>query len=145
VNHNISKRIVQTALSSRKAIAMEDLTGIRQRASAYSREMRWQLGNWAFYQLAQFVEYKAKKAGVPVVFVDPRNTSRTCHACGYCDKANRKSQSQFLCLSCGLALNADVNAAANIARHGANVTRPMDGTKAMVSMPAFTTVKAPAL
>lgn len=118
VNHRISKALVQTALSSRKAIALETLTGIRERDSAFSREMRWQLGNWSFFQLAQFVVYKAKWAGVPVVFVDPRDTSRTCSVCGHCEKANRKSQSQFLCLSCGFRTNADMNASANIARRG---------------------------
>ena len=107
LNHNISKQLVQSALSSRKALALEDLKGIRERASAFSREMRWQMGNWAFNELKQFVVYKAKKAGVPVVFVDPRNSSRTCSSCGHCDKANRKSQSQFFCLSCGFQMNAD--------------------------------------
>ncbi len=28
--------------------------------------------------------------GVPVVYIDPRKTSRTCSACGHCEKANRK-------------------------------------------------------
>lgn len=124
VNHNISKQIVQNAISSRKAIVLEDLKGIRERASAFSREMRWQIGNWSFFQLAQFVVYKAQKASVPVVFVDPRNTSRTCSQCGYCDKANRKSQSQFVCLSCGFEDNADRNAARNIEAR-ATVTSPM--------------------
>jgi IS605 OrfB family transposase len=140
VNHNISKAIVQTALSSRKAIALEILKGIRERASALTREVRWQIGNWTFQQLAQYVVYKARRAGVPVVFVDPRNTSRTCSQCGYCDKANRKSQARFQCLSCGFAVNADRNAAVNIAKHGLTVTQPMDGT-----VLATVTVKAPAL
>ena len=76
------------------------------------------MGNWAFDQLKGFIVYKAKAAGIPVVFVDPKNTSRTCSSCGYCDKANRKSQSQFLCLQCGLQANADFNASRNIARKG---------------------------
>jgi putative transposase len=118
VNHVISKQLVQSALSSRKALCMEDLSGIRDRANGFSREMRWQMGNWAFFQLASFVAYKAKQAGVPLIFVDPRDTSRTCRECGHCDKANRKSQSQFLCLHCGFQANADVNASANIARKG---------------------------
>lgn len=107
VNHNISKQLVQKALSSRKALALEDLKGIRGRASAYSREMKWQMGNWDFAQLGSFVSYKAKQAGIAVHSVDPRNTSRTCHVCGYCDKANRKSQAHFHCLSCGRDINAD--------------------------------------
>ena len=107
-NHIISKRLVATASTSRKALALEDLNGIRDRAeTVFSREMRWLMGNWAFDQLRQFVSYKAEAAGVPVVLVDPRNTSRTCSHCGYCDKGNRKSQDKFLCLKCGFELNAD--------------------------------------
>jgi IS605 OrfB family transposase len=127
VNHNVSKQIVESAILSCKALALENLKGIRERGNGFGREFRWQLGGWAFDQLRQFVSYKAQAAGLPVVFVDPRNTSRTCSACGHCDKANRKSQSHFECQSCGLVMNADCNAALNIARHGANVTRPMDG------------------
>lgn len=123
VNHNISKAIVQTALTSRKAIALETLTGIRQRGSAFSREMRWHLGNWAFHELAQFIAYKASRVGIPVVFVDPRDTSKTCSGCGYCDRANRKSQAQFLCLECGFQANADFNAARNLEARG-EVSRP---------------------
>jgi putative transposase len=113
-NHCISKQLVQHAHSTGQALALEDLKGIRERANGFSCEMRWLLGNWAFDQLAQFVRYKAEAAGVRVVFVDPRNTSRTCSTCGHCDRGNRKSQLQFLCLRCGLDINADFNAALNI-------------------------------
>ena len=125
LNHNISKQLVQSALSSRKALCLEDLSGIRERSLGFNREMRWQMGNWAFDELKQFVVYKAKKAGVPVVFVDPRNSSRTCSSCGHCDKANRKSQSQFLCLSCGFQTNADFNAALNLEARGRLVSAPI--------------------
>ncbi len=127
VNHNLSKQIVLNAISSGKAISLENLKGIRERASAFNREMRWQIGNWSFHQLASFVVYKAKAVGIAVVFVDPRNTSRTCSGCGHCDKANRKNQSQFKCLSCGCELNADTNGAINIAVR-AEVTQPMVAT-----------------
>lgn len=112
--------------------SLETLTGIRERGNGFNRERRWQLGNWAFFQLGSFVSYKAKLAGIAVHFVDPRNTSRTCSVCGYCAKENRKSQSQFLCLQCGFQTNADVNASANIARKGlearAIVNWPIDAT-----------------
>ena len=127
VNHIISKQLVQSALSSRKALCLEDLTGIRDRANGFSREMRWQMGSWSFFQLAQFVVYKAKHAGLPVVFVDPRNSSRTCSVCGHCEKANRKSQSQFFCLQCGFQANADFNAARNLEAR-ASVGRPKVAT-----------------
>mgnify|MGYP001340850258 CR=1 FL=1 len=70
------------------------------------------------------MEYKARLAGVRVAFVDPRNTSRTCSACGYCDKGNRKSQAEFRCLHCGFSCNADFNAALNLARLGGYVSAP---------------------
>jgi len=113
-NHCIAKRLVQQAQATGRALALEDLKGIRERDNGFSREMRWLLGQWSFDQLARFVRYKAEAAGVSVVFVDPRNTSRTCSGCGHCDKANRKSQSRFHCHQCGLDLNADLNAALNI-------------------------------
>ena len=114
INHQISKKIVETASRSAKALALEDLTGIRERSNGYGREMRWLMGNWSFNQLAQFISYKAEMTGIPVVFVDPRNTSRTCSACGYISKSNRKSQAHFKCLQCGFESNADRNAAVNI-------------------------------
>jgi IS605 OrfB family transposase len=117
-NHVVSKHLVRTASQSRKALALEDLSNIRDRTDTVSREMRWLLGNWAFLQLRQFVAYKAEAAGVPVVLVDPRNTSRTCSECGYCAKENRKSQSKFHCQQCGFEANADFNAAINLKVRG---------------------------
>jgi IS605 OrfB family transposase len=81
VNHCISKRLVQKAAVSRKAIALEDLSGIRERV-AVRREHRYERHSWAFFQLRAYITYKAAQAGVPVHLVDPRNTSRTCSACG---------------------------------------------------------------
>lgn len=118
-NHCISKELVATAKASQKALGLEDLTGIRDRANGFNKEMRWQMGNWAFGQLRAFVEYKAQKAGVRVVVIDPRNTSRTCHECGHCEKANRKSQAHFKCRACGHQSNADYNAALNISKRAA--------------------------
>lgn len=113
-NHVISKAIVQDARRTGRGIAVEDLGGIRERVTARGTDGRHRLSGWAFYQLRSFLEYKARLAGVPVVAVDPRNTSRTCNECGHCAKSNRKSQSEFLCGSCGMSMNADVNAARNI-------------------------------
>ena len=117
-NHCISKKIVATALTSKKAISLEDLTGIRDRVSVLGKRMRWMLGNWSFFQLAQYVTYKAESVGIPVVKIDPRNTSRTCCVCGHCEKFNRKSQAKFVCQQCGHHANADLNAAINIAARG---------------------------
>ncbi|KQY64658.1 MULTISPECIES: RNA-guided endonuclease InsQ/TnpB family protein [unclassified Nocardioides] len=49
-----------------------------------------------------------------VVRVDPKNTSRTCAACGHCAPGNRESQAVFECEACGHQAHADTNAAINI-------------------------------
>ena len=106
VNHAISKKLVVKAQGTVRGIVLEDLTHIRTRVTA-RKSQHAPLQSWSFFQLRQFVAYKARLAGGAVVFVDPRNTSRTCPRCGLIDKANRPSQAQFSCVSCGLAGLAD--------------------------------------
>ena len=122
VNHVISKTLVAKAKDTKAALVLEDLTHIRRRMTVRKSQRNRHTG-WGFAQLRAFIAYKALLAGVPLVFVDPRNTSRTCHRCGFVEKKNRRSQAEFLCLRCGHAANADYNAAKNIATRGA-VSRP---------------------
>ena len=113
VNHTISKRLVETAERTKRAISLEDLKDIRTRVRA-RRQQRAQLHSWSFAQLRSFIGYKAQRVGIPVVLVNPRNTSRRCPKCGHCDAANRPNQSTFRCVSCGCAGYADTIAAENI-------------------------------
>lgn len=117
LNHTISKQLVETAQRSAAGIALEDLTGIRQRVKA-RRQQRPRQSNWGFFQLRQYVMYKAARAGVPVILVDPRHTSQECNHCGYIAKANRPTQNRFSCHRCGYVTNADFNAAQNIKHRG---------------------------
>ena len=124
VNHCLAKAIVSTAQGTSRGIALEDLQGIRERAKrTVTKRHRRVLHRWGFFQLRAFIAYKAALAGVRVVYINPAYTSQTCSACGHCEKANRTSQSQFLCRSCGFSAHADVNAAVNI-RSRAAVNRP---------------------
>ncbi len=117
-NHTISKQLVHKAQGTGRAIALEDLQGIRDRITV-SKPQRAGLHSWSFYQLRQYIEYKAKLAGVPVILVDPRHTSRTCPECGHCDQHNRPNQSTFCCTQCSFAANADYVAARNISGRAA--------------------------
>jgi putative transposase len=109
----ISKAIVATAKDTGRGIALEDLTHIRARTTVRAKQ-RARHSGWAFHQLRSFVEYKAKLAGVPVVAVDPRNSSRTCSACGHCAKENRRTRDLFECQHCHYSTDADFNAARNL-------------------------------
>lgn len=131
-NHNISKRIVAKAKDTDRGIAIEELGGIRDRATV-RRPQRVTLHSWSFSQLRIFIEYKAQLMGVKVQAVDPRNTSRTCPCCGHVDKANRRTQSKFLCVDCGFSGLADHIAATNI-RSRAAVSQPYIPTIHSVSV-----------
>jgi len=67
---------------------------------------------------ATLLAYKLAERGGELIEVPPEYTSQTCSACGAIDKTSRKSQSEFVCTSCGYEANADQNAAINILRLG---------------------------
>jgi len=137
-NHNISKELVVKAKDTQRGIAIEELGGIRERVTVrkaqrdfgVSAQSNATLSSWSFHQLRTFIEYKAKRTGVKVVAVDPRNTSRTCPCCGHIDKANRKTQDKFLCVDCGYSGLADYIAAVNIRERG----------RALLSVPYIPTI-----
>jgi putative transposase len=64
------------------------------------------------------LEYKAKRLGYEVNAVPAPYTSQKCSKCGFVHADNRRSQSEFVCLKCGYAANADHNAARNIRNKG---------------------------
>ncbi|MFC6558971.1 RNA-guided endonuclease InsQ/TnpB family protein [Nonomuraea cavernae] len=116
-NHTIARRIVTEAARTGRGIALEDLQGIRDRVRL-RKPQRVTLHAWSFHQLGHFIAYKAARAGVALVWVDPAYTSQACSACGHVAKNNRPDQETFACTSCGFAEHADVNAARNIAARG---------------------------
>jgi IS605 OrfB family transposase len=123
INHSIGKRLVAKAERTKRAIALEDLRGIRQRARVRGPEQRARHSNWAFSHLRACIAYKAQRAGVPVVVVAAAYTSQRCSACGHTERRSRKSQAEFCCVMCSHQLPADYNAAINI--EWAAVNRPM--------------------
>lgn len=116
-NHRISREIVEIAVKKKRSIALEKLTGIVKRLKV-NKKTRIMLKGWSFSQLANFIEYKAKLAGITVVYIDPRGTSKTCPKCQYCYRGNRRTQSVFKCRQCNYESNADRVGAMNIALRG---------------------------
>jgi IS605 OrfB family transposase len=113
-NHVVSKSLVAAAKGTGRGLAIEDLHGIRDRVTV-GRRQRAVLHSWSFHQFRMFLEYKAKLAGVPLVLVDPRNSSRECAQCHSVSKSNRPTQSTFRCRACGHQAHADSNAAGILA------------------------------
>ncbi len=129
VNHNISQAIVSKAKADNNGIALEELTGIRERTNQKPRSKmeRRRSNSWAFYQLRQFLQYKAILAGVSLVVVPPAYTSQTCHKCLHIHpdpKQSYRSGKQFKCVHCGWQGDADFNGANVIALLGLFVNQP---------------------
>ena len=124
LNHTISASIVREAQQKQAVLALEDLTGIRERINRQPRSKaeRRRGNSWAFYQLCQFLEYKAVGAGVALILVPPAYTSQTCHRCLHIhpdpEQSYRRGK-QFKCGHCGWEGDADWNGASMIARLGA--------------------------
>ena len=125
INHTIAKAIVAKAKAESKAIAVEDLKGIREGTNKHLRKTQRGLHNrWSFHQLQSYIAYKAKREGIPVHFVPSSYTSQTCCCC---KKIGKRNGEQFSCETCGIQ-HADVNAAKNIRALGLLVTQPENST-----------------
>ncbi|MCG3795981.1 RNA-guided endonuclease TnpB family protein [Bacillus toyonensis] len=108
-NHFISKKIISLAVQyGVEQINLELLT-------LKETQKKSLLRNWSYYQLQQFIEYKANREEILIKYVDPFHTSQTCSKCGHYEDGQREKQDTFCCKSCGFIDNADYNAARNIA------------------------------
>ena len=110
--HVISKEIVEYAKQfPSPVIVMEKLTGIRENFKK-GKKLNRRFHSLPFRKLQKIVEYKAKIQGIKVVYVDPKNTSKTCHRCGYVTHVEGR---EYRCPKCGMVYNRDLNASINIA------------------------------
>jgi IS605 OrfB family transposase len=110
-NHVVSKQIVDYAAKHRRAIVVEKLENVRKKGSkirSYSEKSQW-----SFYQLLQFILYKAALRGVMVIEADPAYTSQECSRCHKLTKPNGKS---YRCGYCGHNDHRDANAAFNLSQ-----------------------------
>jgi len=106
--HQIANSVLKFAEERKSAIVLEDLRGFK---SKRSKELNRRLSMWPRRRLHQIVEYKAQWKGIPVVKVDPRNSSRTCPICGRIHDS--RMGAEFVC-ECGWRLDRHINASINL-------------------------------
>ena len=94
---------------------MEQLKGIRNKTKTWNKHLNRMVAGWSFYQLQQFLSYKAAAQGISVELINPAYTSQTCH---HCLQLGSRQGERFTCLTCG-EQHADVNASHVIALGGA--------------------------
>lgn len=132
-NHIVSKAIVEEAVNSEiKIIVLEDLTNIRKRIKGNKR-MRSRLHRWSWFELQQFIEYKARAKGIAVVYVNPAYTSQVCSKC---DCLGSRHKHLFKCSNCGSYQHSDCNAAINLLKLGESIV----SSTAPVSVPMVAVV-----
>ena len=111
VDHKISRSIVNEAIKNNVGIIkLEALSGIR-RTTSKSRKNNHSLHSWSFYRLAQFIEYKARIAGIQIIYVNPAYTSQRCPHCG---SVNHADDRKYVCENCGYHSHRDRIGAVNI-------------------------------
>ena len=117
VNHQISKTLV-TEYEPGTLFAVENLAGVsfdEKNLGSRSKKGRRELRSWTFYQLEQFLTYKALAVGSMVLKVKADYTSQRCPKCGRIHKENRHHDShEYICDCCGYRSNDDRVGAMNI-------------------------------
>jgi putative transposase len=106
--HQVANSVLKFAEERKSVIVLEDLKGMRPKRN---KELNRRLSMWPRRKLHQIIEYKAQWKGIPVVKVDPRNSSRTCPICGRIRYS--RMGAEFVC-ECGWRLDRHINASINL-------------------------------
>ena len=114
VNHCLSKTLVQK-YGANTLFVLENLNGVSFERTDLPKALRNQNKSWAFYQLEQFLTYKAHLHNSEVVEVSAKYTSQRCPKCGVIKKDNRNHEKhEYHCDNCSYRSNDDRIGAMNI-------------------------------
>ena len=142
-NHIVSKVIVDYAATHRRAIVVEDLGKVRSKMSkirSYTERSQW-----SFYQLLQFIVYKAALRGVEVIQINPAYSSQECSRCHEMTKPAGKS---YRCSYCGHNDHRDANAAFTLAQRVSpigGIARESEGSRSGLLVVPFLGSRGPSL
>ncbi|MGY5881388.1 MAG: transposase [Candidatus Thorarchaeota archaeon] len=117
---DISDYIIKMTENYDLYVSIGKLKGIRNSARKGNFKGRWlrrMIHRWAFARIRELLGHKLASLGFDIkrYFAVPEQwTSIMCHKCGH--KGIRPKQNLFICTTCGLKLNADLNGALNIGK-----------------------------
>jgi len=127
---NVSKQITDLAEKEKLMIVMEDLKNIKKGISkrklkknkynnkeqmmrTKSLSLLGRLNRTNFRRVQFMIDYKGRWNNIPIQYVNPKNTSRTCSRCGHIN-GSLKEKRVLECENCGLKIDRDLNASINI-------------------------------
>ena len=100
-----------------KTLIVEDLVNVKHKSKGKIRkQFNNKLQRWSYSKVLLSLERHSETEGFELKKVNPAYTSQTCSRCGIVKKENRNGES-YSC-SCGLKMDADLNASINILRRG---------------------------
>jgi len=116
--HKYTRELVDYAKQNGYGIVVGNLLGIREKSkhrygAKSNNTSNFNLHRMPFGKIKDCLQYKAKLAQVPLVFIDEAYTSQACNHCGHIDAGNRNRRA-FSCKACGHKTDADLNGAINI-------------------------------
>ena len=121
--HALTRSLIDQLAADHSALVLEDLTGLpRPRRRSMSggrppfrtRSFRRRLSSRPQSELHRQLAYKAQDRGVPILWVSPYLTSRTCPRCGEVSEHRRRVGTRFDCAKCGWSCDRQLNAGLNI-------------------------------
>lgn len=108
--HKLSAQLIR----ENQAVFVEDLNVL-----GIAKRMGKSVGDAGWSELIRQLEYKAAWQGKTVLKIGRYfPSSKTCSYCGYKHSELALSERTWLCPSCGITLDRDINAAINIKREG---------------------------
>jgi putative transposase len=106
ITHKLVERTVVIGdLSQRQMVTKE-----HQEKNKYKNRAVY--NDWGLYTFVQMLVYKCLLYGKELVFLDERDTSKTCHVCG--NKQDMPLYKRTYRCDCGLIMDRDENSAHNI-------------------------------
>jgi putative transposase len=105
--HKLSDTLVNSGYTS---FAVEDL---HIQNMVKNHRLAGSIHNASWNRFIQLLSYKAESAGLGIVKVDAKNTSKECSDCGNIQEMPL-SERTYNCQKCGMSKDRDINASINI-------------------------------
>lgn len=117
--NKLTTEIAGRLKESSSGAVMERLKGIKHNVLNRSRRQNRKLPKWNARTFQSMLEYKLKWLGLPVKYVDAKNTSKTCPICsGYLVAYGGRLMK---CEKCSLIMDRDIVAVLNLQMRGAGL------------------------
>ena len=114
--HILANEIIDYVSQFEKPIiVLENLTHIRKsfKKGIKSKKLNRRMNSLPFRKLQEYIKYKALQKGFQTIYIDPKNTSKVCHRCGFINHVEYRRN--YECSQCGLEYDRDLNVSINIA------------------------------